>query len=58
MHSIDLSIYRFPPHLKLELKQYIVTSIGLIIRRRIFKRLLTKMLLARIDQRKNEVLYL
>lgn len=30
---IDLPPYRFSPHLKLELAQYIVTSIGLIIRR-------------------------
>jgi len=30
---IDLPPYRFSPHLKLELAQYVVTSIGLIIRR-------------------------
>ena len=33
---IDLPPYRFSPHLKLELAQYVVTSIGLIIRRKNF----------------------
>jgi len=31
---VDLPPYRFSPHLKLELDKYVVTSVGLIIRRK------------------------
>jgi len=32
---VDLPPYRFSPHLKLEIGQYVVTSIGMIIRRKV-----------------------